>query len=366
MSVPFLKLLPTYQELKCELDEAYKRVMNSGWFLLGEELEAFENEFAEFVGTEYCVAVGSGLDALVLSLKAKGIGSGDEVIVPAQTFIATWLAVSACGATPVPIDVKEATGNIDPRIIEAAITLRTRAIIPVHLFGQAAEMDIIEEIAAEHQLFILEDSAQSHGATYKGRPCGTMGDAAAFSFYPGKNLGAFSDGGAITTDDAELAGKIKLLRNYGSAERYHHECIGGNSRLDELQSAFLRVKLRYLEEWTQRRRQVAAHYRSELSSIQGIDLLQISEESDPVWHLFPILIENREKVQANLLSYGIQTNIHYPIPPHLSGAYKARGYKAGDFPTAEEWAGKALSLPIGPHIDELSVQHVCDRIKILF
>lgn len=366
MNVPFLELLPTYQELKPELDEAYHRVMNSGWFLLGNELEAFEAEFAAYVGTKYCVAVGSGLDALVFALKARNIGEGDEVIVPAQTFIATWLAVSECGATPVPVDVREGTGNLNPELVEAAITEHTKAIVPVHLFGQIAEMDQINRIGKEHGLFVLEDAAQAHGATFQGQAGGTLGDAAAFSFYPGKNLGAFSDGGAVTTNDEELVRKLKLLRNYGSTKRYHHECVGGNSRLDELQCAFLRVKLRHLDEWTSRRRKLAEQYRTELANLEGLELLEVSESSNPSWHLFPIKVDQRDELQEALGKQGIGTNIHYPFPPHCTQAYQEMASTLGSFPAAEQWGFNELSLPLGPHISEEEVSIVVKGLRAFY
>ena len=255
--IPFLELKPTYLELQEKMDAAYHRVMNSGWYLLGEETEAFEADFAAYVGTKHCVTVGNGLDALRLALEAHGIGPGDEVIVPAHTFIATWLAVSQCGAIPVAVDVRRDTANMDASLLEGALTRRTKAIIPVHLYGQPADMDPIREFATRHGLVVIEDAAQAHGARYRGKMCGTLGHAAAFSFYPGKNLGAFSDGGAITTNDDAVARKARMLRNYGSEKRYHHEMAGTNSRLDELQAAFLRVKLRYLDEWNLRRAAIA-------------------------------------------------------------------------------------------------------------
>ena len=353
MKVPFLELKPTYDELRSELDEAYHRVMDSGWYLLGKELEAFESEFAAYCGVRHCVGLGNGLDALHLVLRAMDIGPGDEVIVPAHTFIATWLAVSSAGATPVPVEPDPRTYNIDPERISAAITPRTRAIMPVHLYGQPADMDPIMKLAAKHGLKVIEDAAQAQGARYKGRRCGGLGDAAGFSFYPGKNLGAFGDAGAVTTNDARLAERVRMLRNYGSKVRYQHEEQGVNSRLDELQAAFLRVKLRHLEEWNARRRKTAGHYLSQLSTVNS-QLVPpfVPEWADPAWHLFVVRHSQRDALQKKLTEAGIGTLIHYPVPPHLSGAYTAAGIPKGTLPMAEDLAQTVLSLPIGPHLAE--------------
>lgn len=360
MRVPFLELKPAYLELKDEFDAAYHRVMDSGWYLLGRELEEFEAEFAAFCGVKYCVGVGNGLDALHLILRAYGIGPGDEVIVPSNTYIATWLAVSYAGATPVPVEPDPRTYNIDPALIEAAITPRARAIMPVHLYGQPADMDPIMEIARRHGLKVIEDSAQAHGARYKGRRCGSLGDASGWSFYPGKNLGAFSDAGAVTTNDPELADRVRALRNYGSRKKYYHDYKGFNSRMDELQAAFLRVKLQHLDEWNTRRRRIANFYLEAFSSIcgdpgspglqppcpqaseateppnhrtteppnhrpteppRGLVLPYVPDWAEPVWHLFVIRHPKRDLVQQKLTDAGIGTLIHYPVPPHLSKAY---------------------------------------------
>lgn len=366
MKVPFLDLELTYVELKEEIDSAYRRVMNSGWFLLGEELSEFEKNFSRYISTQYSLGLGSGLDALVLSLKALGIKQGDEVIVPAQTFIATWFAVTECGATPVPVDVKIETGNIHPDRILDKITSETRAIIPVHLFGQAAEMDAIVSIANKFNLKIVEDVAQAHGAMWKGERCGSFGNVGAFSFYPGKNLGAFSDGGAVTTNSKDVFKRISLLRNYGCETKYDHELIGVNSRLDELQSAILGVKLKYLDVWTARRRETAAHYESVLSAIPDVETLYVSNDSNPVWHLYPIRVEKRDEVQKILGKKGIQTNIHYPTCPHLSKAYCEMELGKGSFPNAESWAEQELSLPIGPQQSEEATFAVCKAIKEVF
>lgn len=362
MSVPFLDLRATYLELKDEIDTAIARVTDSGWYLLGEEVLAFEQEFAAYTGTQYCIGVGNGLDALRLCLEARGIGPGDEVIVPSNTYIATWLAVSQVGATLVPVEPDERTYNIDPARIEAAITHRTKAIIPVHLYGQPADMDPIMALAQQHGLFVLEDAAQAQGARYKGQPVGGLGDAAAWSFYPGKNLGAFGDGGAVTTNDPKLAERLRMLRNYGSAVKYVHEVKGGNSRLDELQAAVLRVKLRHLEEWNARRNALADMYRRGLRGV-GLVLPETLEGAQSVWHLFVVRSEKRDALQADLLAAGIQTLIHYPTPPHLQEAYSELGWREGQFPLSEQIHKEALSLPIGPHMSAAQAKQVADAVK---
>jgi dTDP-4-amino-4,6-dideoxygalactose transaminase len=362
MKVPFLEIKPGYEELRDEFDAAYHRVMDSASYLLGKELEQFEREFAAYCQADYCVGLGNGLDALHLILKAYDIGVGDEVIVPSNTFIATWLAVSYAGATPVPVEPNPETFNIAPERIEAAITLRTRAIMPVHLYGQPADMDPILSTARRHGLKVIEDNAQAQGARYKSRRTGSLGDAAATSFYPAKNLGAFGDAGALTTNDAELADRVRALRNYGSIKKYHHDCQGYNSRTDELQAAFLRVKLQRLDEWNSRRRAVAARYLRELGAIAALKLPFVPEWAEPVWHLFALRHRRRDELQDSLAKDGIGTQIHYPIPPHLSGAYAQAGWRQGDFPLAEEIANAELSLPIGPHLEpkgqEITIQAI--------
>lgn len=362
MRVPFLELRPAYDELRGELDAAYHRVMDSGWYLLGDELEQFEAEFAAYCEADFCVGVGNGLDALHLILRGYGIGAGDEVIVPSNTYIATWLAVSYAGATPVPVEPDPETFNLAPGNIEGAITSKTRAVMPVHLYGQPADMDPIMSIARKHKLKVIEDNAQAHGARYKGRRTGSLGDAAATSFYPAKNLGAFGDAGAVTTSDAELAARLRALRNYGSTRKYHHDSQGYNSRMDELQAACLRVKLKKLDEWNARRRAVAARYFSELRDAPALQLPFVPDYAEPVWHLFAVRHPRRDEFQNSLTDAGIGTLIHYPIPPHLSGAYAKAGWKPGDFPTAEEIAKSELSLPIGPHLEsqgqEIAIQAI--------
>ncbi len=352
MSVPvlFLDMKSPYQELKDELDAAYERVMLSGWYILGEEVETFEHEFSSFIGSKYCVAVGNGLDALHLILRAYEIGAGDEVIVPANTYIATWLAVSYAGAVPIPVEPDEFTYNIDPSKIEDAITPRTKAILVVHLYGQPANMDPIVQIAHQYKLKVIEDSAQAHGALYLDRKTGSLSDASGWSFYPGKNLGALGDAGAVTTDDPHLADRVRILRNYGSQQKYHNEVQGFNSRLDPLQAAFLKVKLKHLGEWNARRQQVARTYIEGLKNLPGLVLPTVPRYANPCWHIFAIRHQQRDWLQEVLKQHSIGTLIHYPVPPHLSKAYQTLGYKDGDFPITEKLAKTILSLPMGPHL----------------
>lgn len=362
MKIPFLDLKASYLELQEELDTAYLRVMESGRYILGEEVRAFEEEFAAYCETEHCVGVGNGLEALHLILRAYDTGDGDEIIVPANTYIATWLAVSCTGARPVPVEPNEHTYNINPALIEAAITPRTRAIIAVHLYGQPADMDRINEIANRYGLKVIEDAAQAHGAFYKGKRTGSLGDAAGFSFYPSKNLGAVGDGGAVTTNDVELASKVRVLRNNGSRTKYYNEVRGFNSRLDELQAALLRVKLGKLDEWNTRRKVVAAQYLESLGRIPGLTLPFVPDWVKPVWHLFVIRCTRRDALQRHLAGAGIGTLIHYPIPPHLSDAYADEGWEAGDFPTSETLAREVLSFPIGPHLPREMVDSVVEFV----
>ena len=364
MTIPFLELKPTYTELQDEFDAAYRRVMDSGWYLLGQELEAFEHEFAAYCGAAHCVVVGNGLDALHLILRGYGIGPGDEVIVPSHTYIATWLAVSYSGATPVPVEPDARTYNLDPERIAAAITPRTKAILPVHLCGQPAEMDPIRAIAEKHGLKVIEDAAQAHGARYRGSKCGTLGHAAGFSFYPGKNLGAFTDAGAVVTDDAKLADEVRKLRNYGSVVKYQHEVKGVNSRLDELHAAFLRVKLQHLDEWNERRKNFARQYLSQLSTLNSqLTLPFVPSWADPVWHLFVVRHPRRDELQRRLQAAGIGTVIHYPVPPHRSGAYSDLHLAPGALPLSELLATEVLSLPIGPHLSESDVAGVVSAVR---
>ena len=358
MIVSFLDLKAPYAELKKELDAACRRVMESGWFVLGEEVRAFEQEFADYCGARHCVSVGNGLEALHFILRALEIGPGDEVIVPSNTYIATWLAVSYAGATPIPVEPDELTYNLDSTRVEQAITPRTKAIIPVHLYGQPAEMDAINRIAEPRGIKVIEDAAQAHGARYKGRRVGGLGAAAGFSFYPGKNLGALGDAGAVVTNDAKLADKITILRNYGSRVKYFNETKGFNSRMDEMQAALLRVKLAKLEEWNARRKLVAESYFQTLKETADLMLPYVPDWAEPAWHLFVIRHAERDRLQQHLTEGGVGTLIHYPLPPHLQAAYSEMGYTSGAFPRAEKMAAEVLSLPIGPHVTESHARYV--------
>lgn len=357
--ISFNSLGDLHASVREHLDEAYQRVVDSGWFIMGPELEAFEAEFASYCEVRRCVGVGSGLDALRLLLQAYGIGPGDEVIVPSNTFIATWLAVTECGATPVPVEPEISTYNIDERLIAYSITSRTRAIMPVHLYGQTANMDPINAIAERHGLVVIEDAAQAQGARYKGRRAGSLGHAAATSFYPGKNLGALGDGGAVLTNDSDIAERVKKLRNYGSQTKYHHEMLGNNSRLDELQAAFLRVKLRMLDEWNSRRREIALVY-SGLLSEADVVLPSCVQHNEHVWHLFVIRSALRDKLKKHMESQNIFTSIHYPIPPHKQPCYTA--YANYHLPLAELLSAEALSLPMYPTLTADEIERVAASI----
>ena len=362
LTVPFLDLAAVYTELRPELDEAYQRVMESGWFLLGDELRAFETEFAEFAGAADCVGVASGLDALVLTLRAMGLAPGDEVICPSNTFVATWLAVTAAGATIVPVEPDPQTHLIHADAIAEAITSRTKAIVPVHLYGCPIDLDTVAELANRHGISLLSDAAQAHGATYQSGPIGRYGDASAWSFYPGKNLGAFADAGAVTTNDPEIAASLRRLRNYGSEEKYVNLELGVNSRLDELQAAFLRVKLRHLPAWNRRRTEVAKHYHAALADLP-LGLHRISPDRTSSWHLYVISSQRRDELQRHLLSMGVGTNIHYPIPPHRQRAYASISAGMGDLPVADRLASEVLSLPIGPHMSDQQVEHTVSAVN---
>ncbi len=358
--IKFLDLSKSYIELQSQFDDAYRRVMNSGWYLLGDELKCFESEFATYCGTDYCVGVGNGLESLELLLRAYNIGEGDEVIVPSNTYIATWLAVSAVGATVVPVEPDMRTYNINPNLIEAAITNKTKAIIPVHLYGQSCDMDPIMNIAKKYSLVVIEDAAQAHGALYKNRKVGSLGHSAGFSFYPGKNLGAFGDAGGITTNDKNIADRVRALRNYGSEKKYYNQEKGMNSRLDELQASFLRVKLSMLDVWNQRRQEIANQYIKSLSGVSGIILPTVLERAAPVWHLFVIRTFSRGRLQDYLKNSGIQTLIHYPIPPHKQQAYSEMHHLT--YLKSEELHQSILSLPMGPHLCETDIGKVTDVI----
>ncbi|MDP1624249.1 MAG: DegT/DnrJ/EryC1/StrS family aminotransferase [bacterium] len=361
--ISFLDMKSPYQELKGELDEAYHRVMESGWYIMGKELDAFEQEFAEYCGARYCIGVGNGLEALHLILRAYGIGDGDEVIAPSNTYIATWLAVSYAGARVVPVEPNAFTYNLDVEQVESAITSRTRAILPVHLYGQPADMERLMILADKYDLKVIEDSAQAQGAHYKGKMSGNLGHAAGFSFYPGKNLGALGDAGAIVTNDELLATHIKGLRNYGSKVKYYNDEKGYNSRLDEIQAAFLRVKLKYLDDWNDRRNKIASFYLDSLAGIPDLLLPQVLESASPIWHIFPLLHPKRDDLQRYLKSKGVDTMIHYPVPPHLSRAYSEMSMQKGTFPIAEKIAESELSLPMGPHLKLEEAEYIVNAIR---
>jgi dTDP-4-amino-4,6-dideoxygalactose transaminase len=370
ISVPFQNFRAPYEELREELDAAFHRFMESGWFVLGKETLSFEEEYAAYCNAQYCVGVSNGLDALHLALRALGVRNGDEVIVPSNTYIATWLAVSQTGARPVPVEPNPLTFNIDAHQVEAAITLRTKAILAVNLYGQPCDYDCLLAISRHHGLKLVIDNAQAQGASYRGRRVGGIADVECHSFYPSKNLGAYGEAGAVTSNDAEIADQLRVLRNYGSRVRYHNEVQGYNNRIDELQAAFLRVKLRKLDEWNERRSAVARQYlqqlaafSSEIFSTHGFPLLPtIPQWADPVWHLFVIRHPARNDLQNHLDANGIQTIIHYPIPPHLSGAYASEATISHICPIAESLASSVLSLPIGPHLTTKEIEFVISCI----
>jgi dTDP-4-amino-4,6-dideoxygalactose transaminase len=337
MNVPFLDLKAAYAELQSELDAAAQRVLASGWYITGPEVEAFETEFAAYCGARHCVGISNGLEALHLILRALDIGAGDEVIVPSNTFIATWLAVSYAGATPVPVEPDDATYNLDPALVEAAITPRTKAIIPVHLYGQTADVDALNQLAAKYGIAVIEDAAQAQGARLRGRRAGGLGVAAGFSFYPGKNLGALGDAGAIVTNDADLADRVRVLRNYGSRVKYDHETRGFNARLAEF-------------------------YTQTLEGVADLVLPRVPAWAEPVWHLFVVRHAERARLQAHLHAAGIGTIIHYPCAPHLQAAYQDLGYQQGAFPIAERMAAEVLSIPMGPHVSDVEAQYVVEQL----
>lgn len=362
MNIPFLDIASQNREVADDLDAAWRRVVSSGQYIRGQEVEAFEAEFAAYCGAPHCVGVGNGLDALSLILLAYEIGPGDEVIVPSHTFIATWLAVSRTGATPVPVEPDTATFNIDPELIEQAVTARTRAIMPVHLYGQPADMDAIAEIARRHGLKVIEDAAQAHGARYKGIRCGGIGDAAGFSFYPAKNLGALGDGGAVVTGDAGLAARVRRIANYGSEKKHEYLEQGANSRLDELQAAFLRVKLKRLDQWNARRREIAGLYGELLAGIDGLFPPLVPDWAEPVWHLYVIRFSQRDRLARNLDAAGIGTHIHYPAPPHLSGAYTQFSSGRSRLARSEALSRDVLSLPMSPLMTNAEINTVARRV----
>lgn len=366
MNVPFFNFEPTHSVIKAEIEEAFGEVYDNHWFILGEKLEIFEKAYSKFNQVKHTIGVSNGLDALHLALKALNVGAGDEVIIPSNTYIATALAVSYLGATPVFVEPFRTTYNIDPENIESAITSRTKALIPVHLYGQACDMKKIMALARKNGLAVVEDNAQAHGATFEGKATGSWGDVNGTSFYPGKNLGALGDGGAVTTDDEEIAQKIKMLRNYGSQVKYENEVIGYNMRLDELQAAFLSVKLKHLAEWTQLRQQAAQWYNETLYGVGDLILPSVHAKASHVYHQYVVRTKNRNELQKFLQGKGIGTMIHYPIPPHLQRAYSSLSYRKESFPIAEELADTVLSLPIWPGISNKQLDWVSSTIKSFF
>ena len=364
--IKFLDLQKINLQYQSEFNKVLNNVLETGWFILGGEVEKFEKEFAAYCGTKCCIGVANGLDALILSLKALGIGSGDEVIVPSNTYIASWLAVSYVGATPVPVEPDEATYNINPDLIEAKITGATKAIMPVHLYGQICEMDKISAIAKKNNLYIVEDNAQAQGSVCNGIVAGNWGDVNGTSFYPGKNLGALGDAGAVTTNNGALAERVKVLRNYGSEKKYFNEIKGINSRLDELQAAFLSVKLKRLDADNKKRQEAAAYYDQHLAGIGDIILPKTAANCTSVYHLYVIRTNRRDELQEYLTKAGIGTVIHYPMPPHLQKAYQELNYKKGDFPLAEKIADTCISLPMSPLITEKEVFLISKSIKSFF
>ncbi len=364
--IPFLSFLEMHKEVKADILKAFNDVYESNSFILGNHVKLFEEQYAIFNKTNYCIGVGNGLDALIIALRTLEIGNGDEVIVPSNTYIASLLAVSAVGATPILVEPRLDTYNINPDIIEAVITPKTKAILPVHLYGQACEMDKIMAIANKHNLFVIEDNAQAQGATYNGIQTGVSGAINGTSFYPGKNLGALGDAGAITTNDENLYKKALSLRNYGSQKKYFNEVKGYNSRLDEMQAAFLSAKLKHLANWNAERKKIANEYGNLLKNIDAIILPKIAEGATSVYHLYVIRTKKRDELQTYLTEKGIGTVIHYPVPPHLQEAYNDLEYKKGDFPIAEEIAETCLSLPIYPGLTEKDINFICTTIYDFF
>lgn len=360
MPIPFLDLKTQLASIRPEIDTAIARVLDSAHFILGDEVDAFETEFAAFCGTRACVGVDTGISALELTLRAAGIGPGDEVITVAHTFIATVSAISFSGATPVLVEVDPTTYLMDPRRVEAAITPRTRAVVPVHLYGQTVDMDPLMDIARRHRLFVLEDACQAHGARYKGRRAGGLGHAAAFSFYPGKNLGAAGDAGAVTTDDPDLAGRIRMLRNYGQSAKYHHDMLAFNRRLDSLQAAILRVKLRHLDDWNAGRRRAAAAYAERLAGL-SLALPVVAPDNEPVWHLYVVRAADRDALRRHLDEAGVDTGLHYPVSIHRQPAYPE--FAGLRFPISEGIADQCLSLPLFAELTDNQIDQVARAVR---
>lgn len=364
--IPFLDLRNLNLEHEQNFKQRFASILDTGWYIMGEELTAFEKEFAAYCQTGHCIGVANGLDALFIALKMLGIGKGDEVLVPSNTYIATWLAVNMAGATPVPVEPRLSTYNINPALLEEKITARTKAIMPVHLYGQPCEMEAILKIAQKHNLYVVEDNAQAQGATFNGKVTGSFGIINGTSFYPGKNLGALGDGGAITTGNSELAQKTAAFRNYGSHKKYYNEVRGINSRLDEMQAAFLRIKLAKLNEDNTKRRKVAAMYHHLLKGVGDVVLPDSAEGAVPVYHLYVIRTQKRDALADYLKQHEVGTVVHYPVPPHLQGAYTEMKFKKGDFPIAEEIAETCLSIPMWPGITPQQIETVAEKIKSFF
>lgn len=365
MNVPFVDLQTQYLHLRDEVLQAVDSVFSRTAFILGEEVGAFEREFALFCGARESVGVASGCDALLWALKACGIGPGDEVITAANSYIATALAITAAGARPVLVDCLPDSYGINPQAVQAALTPQTRAIIPVHLYGQSADMTPLLDLAKSHDLIVIEDAAQAHGATYHGRLCGAMGKMGCFSFYPGKNLGAYGDGGAVITDDVELAHRVRILRNYGQSKKYHHDVAGWNSRLDTVQAAILRIKLRHLHEWNQARRRHASVYADQLKGLPLV-LPQELPGREHVYHLYAVQVEQREEFMAEMSRRGVSCGIHYPVPIHLQAAYRELGYGAGSMPVTERAAHRLVSLPMYPELSADQLDYTCSCIRSYF
>jgi dTDP-4-amino-4,6-dideoxygalactose transaminase len=366
MQIPFLKFDGMHSPLKAEMMEAFSKFYDRSWYVLGEEVKAFEKEYAAYNEVPHCIGVSNGLDALQLALEALGVGEGDEVIIPSNTYIATVLAASYVRATPVLVEPNPETYNIDPAKIEAAITSKTKVIMPVHLYGQCCEMEEIMRIAEKHKLYVVEDNAQSQGSAYKGKKAGSWGHVNGTSFYPGKNLGALGDAGAVTANEENLAAKITTLRNYGSQKKYYNEVIGHNMRLDEIQAAFLRIKLQHLDSWTKERQQIAAWYDAAMAGIKDIILPKTAAGATHVYHLYVIRTDRRDALQEHLNKNGIGTLIHYPVPPHMQQAYAHLGFKKGAFPIAETIADTCLSLPLWPGMTQDMVHTIAQQIQAFF
>lgn len=362
MKIPFLRLDRQYKETKSEIDEAIRRVVKRQFFLMGEELEKFEDELARYMGAKYAIGVNSGTDALIFALQALGVGKGDEVITPSHSFIATTLAIVEVGATPVFVDINPETYHIDVSKIEAKITKRTKVIIPVHLYGAVSQIDAIMKIAKKHNLSVIEDAAQTHGSTFKGKKAGTFGDIGIYSFYPGKNLGAYGDAGALVTNNEVIANKLKKLRNYGQSQKYFHDEHGRNSRLDEIQAAVLRVKLKHLDAWNEKRNQIATRYKKELGHLKSQTILP---DSISCYHLYVVEFSDRAEMQKKLASKGIQTLIHYPVPIHLQKCYVGMGFKAGDFPLTEQAADRIVSLPLYSELTDAEQDYIIKHLRSL-